>query len=87
MGSLIRQRQRLVGERNRAIVFVVFGLTSLGFSATSSMFTQVLTALGPAGIGLVFTAIGIVRLRAAHRNLAAFETEHGVGAGKQAPIR
>jgi len=86
MGSLIMQRQRLVGERNWAIVFIVFGLASLGFSATSSIVAQVLTALGPAGIGLVFTAIGIVRLRAPRCELAAFEAEHGVGAGEQSPI-
>lgn len=87
MTSLIRQRQRIVGERTKAIVFAAFGAVSVLFAVTASLYAQNLTAAGSAGIGLVFVVTGLVRLRSARRDLAAFESEHGVDVGKQQSIR
>jgi hypothetical protein len=88
MTSLIQLRQRIEGERTKAIVFAVFGGVSIAISVVSSVMTQHLSAAGLAGIGLVFVVTGLVRARsAARRDLATFEAEHGVGAGKQQSIR
>jgi hypothetical protein len=87
MTSLIQLRQRIEGERTKAIVFAVFGGVSIAISVVSSVMTQHLSAAGLAGIGLVFVVTGLVRARSARRDLATFEAEHGVGAGKQQSIR
>ena len=86
MTSLIRLRQLIEGERNWAIAFLAIGSVSILFSVVSSVLTQSFTTAGVAGVGTTLVITGIVRLTAARRDLAAFETEHGVGAGKQQSI-
>ena len=84
MISIVRQRQLIEGQRTSGIVMAVIGLLGVGFG--------ILTILDGASLwGAVVSATllvtGVMRIRAAVRTLAAFEAEHGVGAGVQQPIR
>ena len=87
MTSLIRQRQQIAGERNAAIGFIALGVASVVFAITGGIWSESLSALGAGGVGLVLAVSGVFRLVPARRKLAAFEAEHGVGAGKQQSIR
>jgi hypothetical protein len=89
MISLVRQRQ--VIERERIIGTLFMGL--------GGVYALLLVAilLDGAGVGpslafngLMFASffvVGFRQVRKARRDLAAFEAEHGVGAGVQQPLR
>jgi hypothetical protein len=89
MTSLVRQRQ--VMERERII-----GTLLMGFAGVYLLFFVALLVDGdglrPTDVfsALLFAGLGITGLRQvlkARRDLAAFEAEHGAGAGVQQPIR
>jgi hypothetical protein len=88
MTSLVRQRQVIERER-------IIGTLIMGLAGVYLLFLVAL--LGDGGLqptaaftGLLFATLGITgfrQVRKARRDLAAFEAEHGVGAGAQQPIR
>jgi sulfite exporter TauE/SafE len=86
MTSIIRQRQLIVGERSKALAFVAVGSVMVAIGVLAWATARTVFALNIA-TGLIFLAIGLGTLRAARRKLAAFEGEHGAGAGKQPSIR
>jgi hypothetical protein len=87
MTSIIRQRQRTVGERNWGIFVVGLGVVAVVIMGLASIDARMLASPVSGVLGLGYIAIGGFRLRATRRKLAAFEAEHGAGAGKQPSIR
>jgi len=87
MTSLIRLRQRIEGERNWAIAIIVIGATLTVLSVVALLDEASLFSAGYGVLGLAQTTLGAFRLGSARRDLSTFESEHGVGAGKQQSIR
>jgi len=87
MTSLIRLRQRIEGERNWAIAIIAIGATLTVLSVVALLDEASLFSAGYGVLGLAQATLGAFRLRSARRDLATFESEHGVGAGKQQSIR
>jgi hypothetical protein len=84
MVSIVRQRQLIDSQRKWGIAMLVIGIVGMGVAALS-----LLDGTLPLGAVLfvILLVTGVTRIRAAGRALAAFETEHGAGAGVQQPIR
>jgi hypothetical protein len=84
--SLIQQRMEIDRGRSNGWVTLWCGIVYLALSAFRL----------PSGVNLVFVVLalgavvvigmGVWSIRRARRTLAAFEAEHGTGAGKQDPI-
>jgi len=87
MTSLIRLRQRLDAERNWAIAIIVIGAALTVLAIVGTLDEASLFSAGYGVLGLAQATLGAFRLRSARRDLATFESEHGVGAGKQQSIR
>jgi hypothetical protein len=88
MVSLERQRLRIVGQRGLGITFLVLAGLFLALTTFAIVVVGLRTSFYYFPVmALAFGVIGFRQVRAAHRELAAFEAEHGAGAGVQEPIR
>jgi hypothetical protein len=88
--SLIQQRMAI--DRQRIIALVMSGLAVLYLGLTVFILISSLGSPPPSlllngTLSVVWTAGGVWSYLDARKKLRAFEAEHGVGAGKQKPVR